>query len=61
MSRNQIIKLIRTEELRRFRNEEYAAATREAANALSAYWAGSATASVMRDCHAGRVTTVNAK
>jgi hypothetical protein len=61
MSYQRAINLIRTEELRRYRDAEYAAAVKEAPNALAAYWAGSATASIARDVAAGRVVTINAK
>lgn len=42
------------------RHMEYEAAKASARNSLEAYWAGSASASVMRDYRAGRVRTVKA-
>jgi hypothetical protein len=42
------------------RKAEYRAAEVRATTTLDAYWAGSATASVLRDYQAGRVTTIKA-
>lgn len=42
------------------RHAEYKAAQAAAPTALEAFWAGSATASILRDYQAGRVTTVKA-
>jgi hypothetical protein len=47
-------------ELTNTRHAEFAAAKAASRSALEAYWAGSATASVLRDYQAGRVTTVKA-
>ena len=41
--------------LSEIRNKEFAAAKKQAANALEEYWAGSITTSIMRDYRAGRV------
>ena len=41
--------------LSEIRNKEFAACFFAAANALEEYWAGSITASIMRDYRAGRV------
>lgn len=43
------------EKLSEIRNTEFAAAKKQAANSLEEYWAGSITASIMRDYRAGRV------
>lgn len=45
--------------LAEIRATEYAAAKAGTNSALKAYWAGSATASVLRDCQAGRTVTLN--
>jgi hypothetical protein len=42
------------------RQAEYEAAKAASRSALQAYWAGSATASIVRDCQAGRLTTIKA-
>lgn len=41
--------------LSEIRNKKFAAAKKQAANALEEYWAGSITTSIMRDYRAGRV------
>jgi hypothetical protein len=86
MTRKSIIKLIRADELRRFRDyvedrpipytryvidqdmlarlrdAEYAAEVEAAgSDSFAAYWAGSASALVMRDYRARRVITCQAK
>lgn len=43
------------------RKAEYEAAKASTTSAFAAYWAGSATASVLRDYQAGRVTTIKTK
>ena len=41
--------------LSEIRNNEFATAKKQAANAFEEYWAGSISASIMRDYKAGRV------
>jgi hypothetical protein len=50
-----------TQELKAIRKAEYEAAKAKARNALEAYYAGSASASVLRDYQAGRVVIIEAK
>lgn len=46
------------QELKQVRNEEYLADLVKANNSFDAYWAGSASASLVRDVKAGRVENI---
>ena len=50
-----------TAELKATRQAEYEAAKAKARNEFEAYWAGSASASVLRDYQAGRVVTIDTR